>query len=125
MVRGLSDKEQAALMMLVFVLPPIITWCGLGMPTDRGSLGLLLSSILSGILVFVKEILGGLPPPEETPSNPDEEEKGSGIASRVGKLEVAMAGVQKDISWIKVLVAPTFLISLVSLLILIATSMPR
>ena len=55
----------------------------------------------------------------------DEEEEGSGIASRVGKLEVAMAGVQKDISWIKVLVAPTFLISLVSLLILIATSILR
>ena len=64
-MRGLSDREQAVLMCLVFVLPPIITWAGLGMPTDRISLGLLLSSILSGILVFVKEILGGQPILEE------------------------------------------------------------
>ena len=64
-MRGLSNREQAIIMCMVFVLPSVITWAGLGMPTDRASLGLLLSSILSGVLVFLKEILGGQPPPQE------------------------------------------------------------
>lgn len=51
-------------MLLVFILPPIITWAGLGMPTDRSALGLLLSAVLSGVLVFIKEILGGKAPKE-------------------------------------------------------------
>lgn len=67
-MRGLSNREQAILMLLVFLLPPIITWAGLGMPTDRISMGLLLSAILSGVLVFIKEILGGQPPKEEEES---------------------------------------------------------
>jgi len=62
----LSDREQAYLMLLVFILPPLITWAGLGMPTDRQSLGILLSAMLSGILAFIKELLGGKPPKEET-----------------------------------------------------------
>lgn len=66
----LSDREQAILMLLVFILPPIITWAALGMPTDRASLGILLSAVLSGILVFVKELLGGTPPKENPGSNP-------------------------------------------------------
>jgi len=65
MLRGLSNREQAILMCLVFTLPAIITWTGLGMPTDRVSIGLLISAILSGVLVFLKEILGGQPPPQE------------------------------------------------------------
>lgn len=109
--------------MLVFVLPPIITWAGLGMPTDRISLGLLLSSILSGVLVFIKEILGGLPPPEESPPNPGGGNKNPDITARVGTLEVEMAGVKTDIKWIKALVAPTFLVSVISLLILIVSSL--
>jgi len=61
----LSDREQAFLMLLVFMLPPLITWAGLGMPTDKGSLGILMSAILSGVLAFIKELLGGKPPEEE------------------------------------------------------------
>lgn len=52
----------------------------------------------------------------------DDHEKNPDLAARVGTLEVAMAGVKTDIRWIKILVAPTFLVSLVSLLILIASS---
>ena len=72
----LSDREQAILMLLVFILPPIITWAALGMPTDRASLGILVSAVLSGILVFVKELLGGTPPkenPGSDPSNPSDD----------------------------------------------------
>ena len=64
-MRGLSNREQAIIMCMVFVLPSVITWAGLGMPTDRNSLGLLVSSMLSGVLVFLKEILGGLPVSED------------------------------------------------------------
>ena len=52
-----------------------------------------------------------------------DEEDNPALAARVGVLEVAMASVKTDIKWIKILVAPTFLVSLLSLLILIASSM--
>ena len=54
----LSDSQQAIMMFVVFVLPPLITWSALAYPTDRASLGILGSAILSGILAFIKEILG-------------------------------------------------------------------
>ena len=57
-MKTLSDSEQAILMFFVFVLPPVITWTALGYPTDRASLGILGSAILSGILAFIKELLG-------------------------------------------------------------------
>jgi len=47
---------------------------------------------------------------------------GHGIPERVGDLEVNMSAVQTDLKWIKILVAPTFLISFVSLLILVASN---
>jgi len=58
----LTDTQQAIVMLLVFLLPPVITWTALGYPTDRVSLGILGSAILSGILAFLKELLGGKPP---------------------------------------------------------------
>ena len=54
----LTDIQQAVLMLLVFVLPSLIAWTALGYPSDRASLGILGSSILSGILAFIKELLG-------------------------------------------------------------------
>lgn len=45
-----------------------------------------------------------------------------GLPARVGDLEVAMSAVETDLKWIKILVAPTFLISFVSLLILVASN---
>ena len=61
-MRRLSDRDQAFLMLFVFVLPALIAWAGLGMPTDRQALGILLAAVLSGVLAFVKEILGGTAP---------------------------------------------------------------
>ena len=52
-----------------------------------------------------------------------DEEENPDLAARVGTLEVSMASVKTDIRWIKILVAPTFLVSLLSLMILIASSM--
>jgi len=57
----LTDTQQATLMLLVFVFPAFIVWTALGMPTDKAALGLLLSSVLSGALVFIKELLGWKP----------------------------------------------------------------
>jgi len=45
------------------------------------------------------------------------------IPKRVGALEVSMGEVKTDLKWIKILVAPTFLISFVSLLILVASNL--
>ena len=49
-------------MLLVFILPPISIWAGLGMPTDKAAIGILLSAMISGIIAFIKEILGGKAP---------------------------------------------------------------
>jgi hypothetical protein len=45
------------------------------------------------------------------------------LAGRVSKLETTMAEVTTDIKWIKMLVAPTFIVSIISLLLLIASSL--
>jgi len=60
-LQKLTDVQQGILMFLVFILPPLITWAALGYPTDRTSLGILGSAILSGILALIKEILGYKP----------------------------------------------------------------
>ena len=59
---GLSNTQQALLMLFTFMLPPVIAWLGLGMPMDKTALGILGSSILSGVLAFIKELLGGKAP---------------------------------------------------------------
>lgn len=43
-----------------------------------------------------------------------------GLGSRVGALEVNVSSMKTDISWIKKFIAPTFLISLLSLLLMLA-----
>lgn len=63
---GLSNTQQAIVMLLVFLLPSLITWSALGYPTNRESLGILGSALLSGILAFLKEILGGKTPEIKT-----------------------------------------------------------
>lgn len=53
----LTDKQQAIIMFIVAVLPSIIVW--LTSPKglfDEWSLRFLFASILSGIIVFFKEI---------------------------------------------------------------------
>ena len=51
------------------------------------------------------------------------EKENPDLYGRVGDLEVSMGEVKTDIKWIKIMVVPTFLVSLVSLLILIASNM--
>jgi hypothetical protein len=58
---GLSNGQQAILMLLVFILPVWVAWTANGSPTDRTSLSLVFSGSLGGILAFIKEILGGKP----------------------------------------------------------------
>lgn len=54
----LTDKQQAYIMFLVFVIPALVTWTALGMPTDRIAIGLLVSNLLSGTLAALKELAG-------------------------------------------------------------------
>ena len=55
---NLTDRQQALVMFLVFVIPAFIVWFGLEMPTDRAAIGLLAANILSGILAGLKELAG-------------------------------------------------------------------
>lgn len=56
---GLTDKQQALLMLFVFILVPVGTWAGLGFPLDRTAVGLLASDIIAGVILGIKEALGG------------------------------------------------------------------
>lgn len=56
---GLTNQQQAWIMLAAFLLPPLITWTALGFPTGRSELGILIAAMLSGILAFIKEISGG------------------------------------------------------------------
>jgi len=42
------------------------------------------------------------------------------LEARVGRLETAVAEIRTDIRWIKTLITPTFFVSLISLLLMIA-----
>lgn len=64
-MEGLNNSQQAFLMLLVFILPSLSVWAGLGMPTDKAAIGILLSAMISGIIAFIKEILGGKAPTSE------------------------------------------------------------
>jgi hypothetical protein len=61
-MNGLTNRQQAFLMLLVFLLPSFGTWAALGYPTETASLGILGSATISGILAFVKELLGSPTP---------------------------------------------------------------
>lgn len=61
-MEGLTNWQQALLMLAVFILPALITWTALGFPVGRAELGILASALLSGVLVFIKELLGGKAP---------------------------------------------------------------
>lgn len=63
----LSDRSQALMMFLVFILPALTAWAGLGMPTDKTSLGILLAALLSGILAGIKELFGWKPSNDKPP----------------------------------------------------------
>lgn len=56
---GLSNTAQAFLMFLAFTLPAFATWFGIGAPTDHAALALLGSDFMAGVIVAIKELLGG------------------------------------------------------------------
>jgi hypothetical protein len=60
---GLSNTQQALLMLAAFLIPVLITWTANGTPTDRTSVSLVISGLLGGFLAFIKELLGGKAPP--------------------------------------------------------------
>lgn len=61
---GLSNKQQALLMLSAFLIPVLITWTANGTPTDKTSVSLVISGLLGGFLAFIKELLGGKAPPQ-------------------------------------------------------------
>ena len=61
---GLSNKQQALLMLSAFLIPVLITWTANGAPTDKVSVSLVVSGLLGGFLAFIKELLGGKAPPQ-------------------------------------------------------------
>ena len=40
-MNGLTNTQQAIIMLIAFLLPPIGVWMGLGFPVDRVALGIL------------------------------------------------------------------------------------
>ena len=64
----LTDKQQAYFMLLIFILPPFIVWLAEGFPVERATIGILLAGILSGIIAFIKELLGWKPSGTEEPT---------------------------------------------------------
>jgi hypothetical protein len=61
----LSNELQALLMLLAFVLPEVTIWAGLGFPTDRTALGLMIGGVIGGVVAFIKELLGTKPNGDE------------------------------------------------------------
>lgn len=57
----LTDAQQALFMLLIFILPAFAVWAGSGFPVERTEIGFLAASVISGILVFIKEMLGWKP----------------------------------------------------------------
>lgn len=66
---GLTDTQQAILMLVAFVLVPIIAWLSIGAPTTHIALAALCASILAGFVLFIKEYYG-ISVPTATPSTP-------------------------------------------------------
>lgn len=54
----LTDRQQALVMFLVFILPALLIWIGAEMPTDRAGISLLLYGVIAGILAGLKELAG-------------------------------------------------------------------
>jgi len=62
-MEGLSDKGQAAIMFAVVVLPSFVVWLTSPDPLlAEISLRMLAASIIGGVLVGLKELLGGKAP---------------------------------------------------------------
>jgi hypothetical protein len=49
-------------MLAVFVIPALVAWTSNGAPTNHADLSVLVAAILSGIMAFLKEVLGAQTP---------------------------------------------------------------
>lgn len=54
----LSNMQQAIFVLVALILTPLGTWAAEGFPTDRTAVGVLVSLIIAGIILFIKEYLG-------------------------------------------------------------------
>ena len=54
----LSKEGEAFIVMLTMIIPAILLWINLGMPTDLASIGVLISAILVAVLYFLNKLLG-------------------------------------------------------------------
>ena len=54
----LTDRQQAVVMFLVFVIPAVMIWVAQEMPFDRAGISLLIYGVLAGILAGLKELAG-------------------------------------------------------------------
>ena len=67
----MRKQQKAWLLLVVLVLSPVMGWSALGFPMDDLSLGAVVSSVLAGVVLFAKVMLG--------------EEDESGKGNRKGK----------------------------------------
>jgi len=54
----LSKEGEAFIVMLTMIIPALLLWINLGMPTDSASIGVLVSAILVAVLYFLNKLLG-------------------------------------------------------------------
>lgn len=85
---GLSNQQQAIIILVAFVLVPISTWAAIDFPTDRTSLGVLTSSIIAEFLLFFKEWTGVQVTVPSTPSSSSSNSSTSAIATFLALLVV-------------------------------------
>lgn len=55
----MRKQQKAWLLLVVLVLSPVMGWSALGFPMDDVSLGAVVSSVLAGVVLFAKVMLGG------------------------------------------------------------------
>jgi uncharacterized membrane protein YqaE (UPF0057 family) len=55
---GLSNAQQAYLMLAAFLLPSLGAWLTLGAPDTHTAFAMLGASFVSGIIAFIKEYQG-------------------------------------------------------------------
>jgi len=57
-LNGLTNTQQALLVVVGFVLTPIGVWMTIGFPMSHSALGVLGGSIIAGIILAIKEYIG-------------------------------------------------------------------
>jgi len=83
---GLSNRQQALMMMLGVLLGPVAAWAALGFPTDRIAIGFLVSMLIGAAVTAgffgTKELAGG-----STTPDPAVEAKKAQLQSQIDALQ--------------------------------------